>query len=299
MEHQTKRGPGRPPRKTHSVISALGILQNPHDPKNMIEMVYHDASIFKYIFTTLKNLKVVEVYFYFRPQACTIYSQDHISNPIVIDINCSNLNSYYCAKPVYILMTENNLQKIFVSPRNSVDKILIEYENMVDESCDDRVSVTMTDFELGREKTYFIPAILDNNPPEWITQMPTNIDTSISRLSFKLSVKYFKETISDALAYGGKISIEKHGTDCMEIKFEKISTDVCIERYKNGSNIDLISNIADDESFRCSLHTITIKSITSGLLNNMIRINCMDNNVAIFSINLSDIVILNIRANAT
>jgi hypothetical protein len=147
----------------------------------------------------------------------------------------------------------------------------------------------LNDLVLCKEKKYFVAAA-SIEPGYNYTEMEKFVEGADFRLSFSLTVKDFKETISDALHYGDKISIERHGTEEMEIKFEKVCTDICVERYKDSEKINLISNIMDDESFRCCLHTITIKAITNSIINNTINIKCLEQNRAIFNIKILDII---------
>jgi hypothetical protein len=272
------------------MIVTRGIVSKPDVESKFIELTYHDPTIFRYIFTTFKNLRVRDIYFRFRPDSLTLFSKDHLDNYVAIKIMCENLSHYYCKHEVFLCVNEINLQKIFFNIHKSVDKITITYEES-----DDYISITLLDIALGKEKKYAISA--SNIEPGYnYNDMERFVDNVDVRLAFSLSVKDFKETISDALHYGDKISIEKHGAEDMEIKFEKVCTDICIERYTDSEKINLISNIKEDESYRCCLHTVTIRAITNSIINNVINIKCLDQNQAIFNIKLLDILSLYVYA---
>jgi hypothetical protein len=290
MDTSQKRGPGRPPRKHNTSIPCRGILDKPDNEMNFIELTYHDPTIFRYIFTTFKNLRVRDIYFRFKPDSLTLFAKDHLNNFLAVDIKCENLSNYYCKSEIFLCVNENNLQKIFLNIHKSIDKVSITYEE-----CEENITIILNDLVLGKEKNYFV-SVSNIEPGYNYSEIEKFIKEVDVRLSFSLSVKDFKETISDALHYGDKISIEKHGCAEMEIKFEKVCTDICIERYKDNDKINLISNIPDDESFRCCLHTITIKAITNSIINNSINIKCLDQNQAIFIIKILDIITLTIYA---
>jgi len=287
-----KRGPGRPPRKTNSTINKRGIIDVPDNVHNLIELTHHDPSTFKCIFTTIRNLKVIDIYFKFCTDHFVIMAHDHMNNPVYVKILGEHLSSYYCAQPICIMITENNLQKLFINLSKSIDKISIEYENNCNNCFDDSVRIKLIDMNLGREKKYTIPASVDATIPESYMYIHDRIFNTNVRLSFKLSVKDCKETIADASHYGAAISIEKHGNNDMEIKFEKISTDACTETYRDDKKIGLNHNISENESFSCTVHTVTIKALTSGMMNNDIWIKCLDGNDAILHVGISESIYL-------
>jgi len=81
-----KRGPGRPPRKTNSTINKRGIIDVPDNVHNLIELTHHDPSTFKCIFTTIRNLKVIDIYFKFCTDHFVIMAHDHMNNPVYVKI---------------------------------------------------------------------------------------------------------------------------------------------------------------------------------------------------------------------
>ena len=111
---QQKRSVGRP-RLIQRVdpLPKLGIVNNPNNNENLVELSYDNVSIFKKLFSLLKLMNVKEINIHFNINYTKIYGIDHLEkNLINIKINSDKLNHYYCEYPINITLDPKNLDKI-------------------------------------------------------------------------------------------------------------------------------------------------------------------------------------------
>ena len=103
---QVKRSVGRP-RLIQRIdpLPKLGILNNPSNDDNLVELSYDNVSIFKKIFNLLKTMNVKEINIQFNNNYTKIFGIDHLEkNLINIKIDSNKLNHYYCEHPINITL---------------------------------------------------------------------------------------------------------------------------------------------------------------------------------------------------
>lgn len=279
-----RRGPGRPPRVVIPNVPIIGVVDEPQNEDNIIELSYYDPIIFKHLFTLFKNLKVRDIYFKFCKESMSVYTMDNLDNKIIVHFNCDKLMNYYCGDAeINICVNRENIQAVFINLNKTINliSILLERGN-------DMIQIKLTDKGLNKIKTRNV-IISEKQPDDSLRGVHSEIKNLDSPLTFSLTTRDFKDTISDATSYGDKITIEKHGESPLILRFIKAHTNVCSEEYNDESKIDLESNL-DDDSFICILHTLILKSISVSIINNKIKIKCLPNNGALLSSSIGELI---------
>lgn len=294
VDSNERRGPGRPRRVNEPSSPIRGIVDKPDNPDNLIEFSYFDPTIFKHLFTLLKNLKVRDIYFVFNKEYFTILTRDHTKNRIFVKIRCEKALHYYCGKDnIYLSINRDTIQAVFINLNKSINKILITLEAGVE-----MLKIQLNDNVLSKTKIREI-MVSDKIADEELLNIEDEIKENNTILSFSLTTRDFKETITDATSYGDKIKIEKHGDSPLCLTFSKTHTNICTEKYNDSDKIDLVSNVDDNESFLCVLHTMILKCISVSVINNKIGIQCFNNNKALLTSQLShmnDLLVFSIFA---
>lgn len=285
-----RRGPGRPPRIVIPSAPVCGIIDEPENPDNILELSYFDPITFKHLFTLLKNLKVRDIYFKFNKECFSIYTRDNIDNRIIIKFNCDKMLNYYCRdEEINVCINRENIQAVFINLNKAINLISISLE-----AGNDMIQIKLNDNELNKVKIRNV-IISEKMPDESLQQIEKEISELSIPLSFSLTTRDFKDTISDATSYGDKITIEKHGKCPLVLKFIRAHTNICSEEYKDESKIDLESELEDD-SFICTLHTLLLKCISVSITNNKVNIKCLPENRALLSSSIGDLITFTILA---
>ena len=290
MNCKERRGPGRPPRVVLPTAPVHGIVNKPFDGENIIELSYFDPIVFKYLFILLKNLKVRDIYFKFLKESVQIYTKDNINNRIFITIDGNKMLNYYCKYEKCICINRDNIQPVFIYLNRTIDKIKISLEEG-----NDMINIELYDNTLHKIKKRGI-ITSESLPEELLQNVERELRESSCPISFSLTTRDFKDTVADAGNYGDKITIEKHGLGPLLLKFIKAHTNICSEEYTSSSKIDLISDLDETESYRCTLHTHLLKELSVSIVNNKVNIKCLKNNKAIISSSISDIIDFSIFA---
>ena len=166
------------------------------------------------------------------------------------------------------------------------------------EKCNDMISIKLNDNSLHKIKVRNV-IISMKHPDEDLMKLKDEIDKIESPLSFSLTTRDFKDTISDATSYGDRITIEKHGQGPLILKFIRAHTNVCSEEYSNEDKIELKSSIGNNESFICTLHTLLLKCISVSIMNNRINVKCLNENKALLTSTIGDLINFTIVAENT
>lgn len=112
-KNKVKRGPGRPPKLPPGPhIEKKGITA-PSDPSFVVQLAYHNPSIFKQIANFYNRSAVGEVYMVFTPTDLKMYSTDHDKrSKSITEIAGAEMNMYYCKAPVTICVGYRNLNHV-------------------------------------------------------------------------------------------------------------------------------------------------------------------------------------------
>ena len=289
----TRRGPGRPPRRILAPLTVKGIVDEPECEDNIMEFCYYDPSIFKYLFSLFKNLKVRDIYLIFTPTEFLMLTQDHIGNRILINIECSKIIHYYCKpedKQLCLLVNKDNIQTIFLNLNKNIDRTTFSYERG-----DDMLQIRLDNSNLGKIETRNVLICL-KTPDEELYSVINEITTKKSVIKFSLPIREFKETVCSVCCYGDRFRIEKHGNGPLTIAFSRTHTNNCTDEFTDPEKIMLIHSITDNQSFSCHLYAMLLKAIAVSIINSKVDIQCYDNNIALISSTISDICTFHIMA---
>jgi len=93
-----KKKPGRP-RKIQVVqqIKIIGILAQPENPANLVELTYTNPIMFQKIMGVFVTYNSLDLELLFLPDRMRIATQDHTkTSTIYVDIDAKMMNSYFC-----------------------------------------------------------------------------------------------------------------------------------------------------------------------------------------------------------
>ncbi len=97
----TRKKPGRPRKRADvSPIGQLGVVADPSDQRNCVELIYNQPQLFKCIVSIFKEYNCDNVIIEFRPQSITFVGCDgsHLVN-IHIEVKAQDMNAYYFTPP--------------------------------------------------------------------------------------------------------------------------------------------------------------------------------------------------------
>lgn len=287
-----KRGPGRPPRRIVPPIATKGIVQIPKSTDNVVEFHYYDPLVLKQLYSLFKNLKAGNIYFKFMPDTFDILTNDHNGNRLMARIDCDKVTHYYCKKmdkPLYLAVDRNNIQNIFLNINKEIDNIVIIYETI-----DNMLQIKLNNTKMSKIDTRNV--LMHNiSPDDDLLELEEKINDLKSILSFTLPPKDFKDTITDIVSYCDKVRLEKHGNGPLVLIFSKAHTNNCETEYTDPDKIELSHTLTENQSYKCEFLTTLLKSISVSIANSPVKIKCMENNEAIISYNIEDIITFNIN----
>jgi hypothetical protein len=270
------RGPGRPPSKpAPPPLEQKGIVDSPDDPSNRLEFVYRDPMVFKQLFTYLKNLKARDVHIRCSPRGLTFFARDHSKiSRVVAHISGEHVNWHYCEDEFWLGMNRDSVEKMFASIDKTFYKITIiqSHEDTnsltfifkdaeIDKECNYRVvlSTYSADDELYEAEKHLTPEGLASFPIEFV-----------------LTAKQFKKSVGDAAAnVSDTITFEKLGAHPLQLTYAK-TTMIYHEVYRSPDKIHLRSDVAEDTTFRCTVKTSNVKSLSASMVTDDVRILCSE-----------------------
>ena len=283
INNSVKKKPGRPrknpikqPKPRH------GIVSTPTDQNNYIEFLYDKPLIFKKIWQYFKLMAVDKIHIIFRKNEVVFWGEDHHKkSKMLFNINTNNINHYYCEdtldigllckNPELIMSTidKTYTSLIFLSKRQNIQKdirIILNNEMEIDES--HKIEL-IGDYKKLEDESLF------NNSNDY-------------QIKFELPGKYFKKMISDIKTFSDEITIQKDSEQDL-LRFEYATHDKKIISYhvvKNIKNINLSTNLQNNNSFRVSFKIDYVKPISSALLSENIIIYIHENKPILFNIHM-------------
>jgi hypothetical protein len=261
-DEERKRPPGRP-RITPipDPIPIRGIVNEPIDKKNIIEMKYSQLQNLKKISAYFKSLNAEKVQMVFTEEGLEFYTENYLeTNTVNVTLYGHKMNSYYCGRRVEITASRSNLELIFGKLDKKYESILFTIED----------SNRITNLYISLNSVYKIPEhfkveLLLNDDSVNNTQLFENIDNPT--IEMKLTGGFFKKVIQDVKGgFKKEIKISKCGTD-NNVYIESISENkqVTVE-YPIPNDLILVSNVQENEIFSVSLHINSIKPTSTNTL---------------------------------
>lgn len=277
---KNKKRPGRP-RKTpvREPRPRFGIVNKPKDESNYIEFLYDKPLIFKKLWQYFKLMAVDKIQIIFRPSEIILWSEDHHKkSKMRIKINTDKVNHYFCPEELDIGMSCKNPELIMATVDKTYTSILFLSKTGYTQK-DIRI-ILKNDIEIDESHRIELIGEYDK-----ISNENMFLDTDYT-IKFELPGRYFKKMISDIRAFSDQITIRQDGSK-EPLIFEYMKSDKKIKSFhivRNNKLISLISNLAEDETFRVSFKIDYVKPISSALLSENITIYAHENKPLMFSI---------------
>lgn len=282
MKSSKQRGPGRPPSKPPAPpLDKKGVVDAPKDPLNRLEFVYSDPSMFKQLFTYLKNIKARDIHIRCSPRGLTLFARDHSKTlRTVADIAGEHVNWHYCEETFWIGLNRENVEKMFASIDKTFFKITIiqTHDDIsslififkdaeIEKECN--YKVTLSSYAAD-EDLFEVERIL--SPEGIITNFP---------IEFTLTAKQFKKSINDASNYSDSVTFEKIGSHPLQLTYAK-SNMMYNEVYRSAEKIYLRSEVGPSTTFRCTVKIVNVKSLASSMVTEDVRILCREEGDILF-----------------
>jgi hypothetical protein len=273
---RARRGPGRPPSKpAPPALEQRGVVTAPRDAANRLEFVYGDPSVFKSLFTYLKNIKARDVHLRCNPRGLTFFARDHSkTSRVVAHVAGEHVNWHYSDGEFWLGLNREHVEKMFAA----IDKTLFKITIL--QSIDDPNSLTFVfkDAEIDKECNYRVQLSIyprDDDLYEAERALTPAALTTLFPIEFTLSAKQFKKSISDASNYSETLTFEKLGAHPLQLTYAKANM-VYNEVYRVPAKIGLRSAVADGAIFRATVKVANVKSLASSMVTDDVRILCRE-----------------------
>lgn len=279
---QNKRSVGRP-RLIQRVdpLPKLGIVVEPSNNDNLVELSYDNVSVFKKIFSLLKLMNVKEINIQFNTNYTKIFGIDHLEkNLINIKINSNKLNHYYCEYPINITLDPKNLDKI----TQKIDKNYNLFSMILKKNTfRNNLIIILYNKVLSIDESHIINLI--ENDVDLHPFYEKTLDYNIYPLKFELTGKYFKKLINDVSIFSEIFTIEKVNKSPLQFIYKNINNTIKgYNQCKDDAKIKLQSTISNDEIFSVSVRIDYIKSLSNALLSDTIKIYADNENDLVFNL---------------
>ncbi len=253
-----KKKPGRPRKKTLTApIEVHGIVSEPVDKNDIMELVYCNPSLFKKLLQLYKQFDVGEIEMSFTHTGLTIQCKDHLKKSnicTIIDGRCMNL--YYCKMPVRIYVTHEDLESILGVINKNHSKITF----ILREDYRSLMYINIRDIEYSSDDWYDIDVVFKQN--DEAAQSAKDDDTDYP-VKFKVTSKHLKNKINNIRKLSPFLIIQKVGSGPVQLTFDKAQKVNFTSIYNDPEKIELKSTIADDDVFSVSVNIDYIRPFSS------------------------------------
>lgn len=277
-----RRGPGRPPSKpAPPALERRGIVSAPRDSNNRLEFVHSDPTIFKSLFTYLKNIKARDVHLRCNPRGLTFFARDHSKTSRVVAVVAGDhVNWHYCEGEFWLGLNREHVEKMFASIDKTIFKITII------QTIDDPNSLTFVfkDAEIEKECNYKVNLSIyprDHDLYDAERVLTPAAMTANFPIEFTLSAKQFKKSIGDASNYSETLTFEKVGLHPLQLTYAKVNM-VYNEVYRSAAKIALRSAVPEGAIFRATVKIANVKSLASSMVTDDVRILCREESDIMF-----------------
>lgn len=253
-----KKKPGRPKKKIVAMpVEVHGIVENPVNDEDVLEMVYCNPTLFKKILQLLKAFEVSEVEMNFDKTGVRIIAKDHLGKSTIyttIDGRCMNL--YYCKAPLRICVKRDNLEKVLGTLSRNHYKITF----ILKENYRSTMYLIIKDIEYNNDDTYEVDVVF--KPEDQICREVRDDDTNYP-IKFKISSKHFKTKIGNIRKLSPTFTIQKCGNEPLQFTFDKAQKVNWTGVYNDSEKISLESALAPEDVFNVSVYIDYIKPFSN------------------------------------
>lgn len=246
---EKKKKPGRPPKNMVNIpVEVHGIVAQPINQDDIIELIYGKPVLFKKICTLLKGYGVGEVELNFDRNGLKIETYDKLKK-VKITVNISGLcmNLYYCKEPIKVWVKRESLERVF----GSLGKNHIKVTWLLKNDYRKVLYLIVKEGDVNSDQIHEIDVFYKEVVQD---QAKPNDDTNYP-LKFKVSAKNFKKLLTDINKRSKIFTIQKTGREPLQFTIGKTQNqkDHWTEVFNDDKKIDLHSNIADDDLFNVSV----------------------------------------------
>lgn len=294
-----KRRVGRPRKnKTNKLVFIKGIVNEPKDSANIMELACHDPSIFKKIFCMLKSYSVNDIEFVFTADKIELASNDFLGvSQIFTVFDASKMYHYYANKKytnqkgvaeIRIGVSRNDMDELF----NSIDKTY------------DRVSFWIEEKNINSSiniSLHHEPTDCDQNFNIQVKQFAVNVfrpvydDNVDYPLRFTLSTKSFKQIIERINKIFSTFSIKKEGHDSPLIMEEREEQGKSIEMvFNNNDKIGIVDRTSPTDIICVEMNTEYIILLSKTTMGDYVKISVDNNKKILFQMALNDICFIDV-----
>jgi hypothetical protein len=281
-----RRGPGRPPSKPPAPpLEMRGVVDSPRDADNRLEFVYGDPTMFKDLFTFLRNMKARDVHIRCDPAGITFFARDHTkTSRIVAAVAGRHVNWHYCEGTYWLGLNRDNVEKMFAAIDRSFYKVTIFQTH------DDPNTLTFVfkDAEIEVERNYKMTLsayAADDDLYDAERQAAAVVAPAPGGapcpLEFTLTAKHFKKSVCDAGAYSDVVTYEKLGRHPLQLTYARASV-VYNEVYRSDAKIALRTTVGDGGAFRVTLKVANVKSFAASMVTDDVRVYCREDADVVF-----------------
>lgn len=291
-ETQPKKRPGRPRKNPRKVpIEIKGIVDEPNNKDNSVELYYHNPNNLKKIIQFLHQESVTDLTIIFTKTEMIWISNDSLTSKsrIKLVVDGSKVNRYYCKIPQEFTINFDDLKllgdKLDSSSYNAITIFMLEKKarpaiNFTLETSikiDEYTQITVTNPKYN---------MLNFTSADKIFSDCENPD--IYCLNFKPPGKYLKKMILDVKNSGKTWEIRKVGSGLLEFRYASNNGRVHERRLvRDPKRLDVRSTITEESIFSTSVFVDHIKPLTTLLpASDNIIIYCSSSAPLIFKISI-------------
>jgi hypothetical protein len=269
FDNDEKRGPGRPRKyPERKPQPRRGIVSLPSNDSNVIELYYNNPLYFKRIWQYFRIMAVEKVHLVFKKDSIIIWCEDHHKHTRMrVHIDCSKMNHYYCEYELDIGILSSNMELIMRTIDKSYTSIYL-FSNR--ELYQNYLEVVLI-HDNAIEDNFRVQLIGEYN--NFASKCNFDIENDFV-IKLEMPSKHFKKRIADIKSLSSCITLRQDSPEdplILEYMSEdkKIRTNTVI---KNSKDIQVVSRLKEDESFRISFSLDYVKPISSVLLSDKITL---------------------------
>lgn len=268
-EQPAKRKPGRPRKNPlKEPPKRSGILTEPTNKDNMIELMYDKPQNFKKLSQFWKSITADKIVLSFRPDRVMMFAKSYKEKNVVrTRILGSKVSSYYCPTVMHVVVLFANLDIIL----QKLDKAYETIAFVITTKHRDKMMHCILQNEFDIPEYYDID-ILQDIP--FVNQFENVFDESIPYpLQFKLPGKYFKRTISDVKLFDEQWTITMMGNlGNLMFTFRSVNGQVRARNVpKDVKKVIEVNELKADELFNVSVFAADLKPTSAAQLSEIIH----------------------------
>ncbi len=260
-----KRKPGRPPLKTKKEqVERLGVVNEPKNNDNIIELIYDVPIIFKKIFNFLKLMEVKEIKIKFLETNVQLISIDHLEKNIIhLNIDCSQMIHYYCKTQIKIVLDSKNIEKVLQKIDKSYNTITIISKKDTYRS---EIIINFSNSDIDIDEIHIIN-LMESNFIDDSKYDFSHINYDTYPLKCQLPSKYFKKVINDISSFSNIFKIEKLKGIQLQFPYDSDGRTIKVNNiFNNADKIKLTSTLPENIIFSVSTYIDYVKALSNSLI---------------------------------